>query len=129
MYLFFLSQNIQLLIFCMDDLEYMTILFHFMFIFRYCNNSLLHTFLTFAWHGYDVTLTKVCNLLSSLLLNSILSVSSVNTLFAWLLNLSCDFNMILSFSKKFLQSSNLIVYFITHLFCFFSFLITTKIIY
>ena len=129
MYLFFLSQNIQLLIFCMDDLEYMTILFHCMFIFRYCNNSLLHTFLTFAWHGYDVTLTKVCNLLSSLLLNSILSVSSVNTLFAWLLNLSCDFNMILSFSKKFLQSSNLIVYFITHLFCFFSFLITTKIIY
>ena len=129
MYLFFLSMNIQLLIFCMDDLEYMTILFQFMFIFRYCNNSLLHTFLTFAWHGYDVTLTKVCNLLSSLLLNSILSVSSVNTLFAWLLNLSCDFNMILSFSKKFLQSSNLIVYFITHLFCFFSFLITTKIIY
>ena len=129
MYLFFLSQNIQLLIFCMDDLEYMTILFHFMFILRYCNNSLLHTFLTFAWHGYDVTLTKVCNLLSSLLLNSILSVSSVNTLFAWLLNLSCDFNMILSFSKKFLQSSNLIVYSITHLFCFFSFLITTKIIY
>ena len=115
MRLFFLIQSLQLLIICMDDLEYMAnsdyVLFffrlehhqinHIVFTFRYCSNSVLHTFPTFAPYRYDVILSKVCCLLSSLL-NAVLLNSPVNVLCASLLNLCCDFNMILSSCRQFL---------------------------
>ena len=63
------------------------------------SSSILHTFLTLAPYGYDVILSKACNLSSSLLLNAVLLISSVYALCASLLNLCCDFNMISLFSK------------------------------
>ena len=113
-HLFFLIQNLQLLIFFMDDLEYRPFGIC-CFIFT-CNiikinhfipdtlfsNSVLHTFPAFAPYGYDVILWKVCNRLSSLLLNAILWISSVYTLCNLFLNLCCDFNIISLFSKQFL---------------------------
>ena len=67
--------------------------------FRYCIQQ-LHTFPKFARYGYDVMLSKVCNLLSSLLFCEILSSSSVYTLWALLLNFCCDFDIISLFSKQ-----------------------------
>ena len=46
------------------------------------SNSILHTFPTLAPYIHDVILSKVHNLLSSLLLSTILLISSVYTLFA-----------------------------------------------
>ena len=63
--------------------------------------SVLHTFPTFGY-GYDAVLSKICNLLSSLLLSPILLISSVYTLCNSLLNLCFGFSMILLFSKQFL---------------------------
>ena len=57
------------------------------FIFRYCSNSFLYTFPGFTPYGYDMISSKVCNLLLSLLLSTILLTSSINTLFTLLLNL------------------------------------------
>ena len=68
--------------------------------------------------GYVVILSSVCTLLSSLLLSAILLISSVYTLFAWFLNLWCDFNIISSFNKQFLQSLKFGPRFITHFFAF-----------
>ena len=51
---------------------------NFIFTFRYCSSSVLHTFPTFAPCGYDVILSKVCSFLSSLLY-AILLFFSVNT--------------------------------------------------
>ena len=59
----------------------------------------LHTFIIFAPCGYGLILSKVCNLLSLLLLNAILLISSLYTLRASLLNLCCDFNIVLLFRK------------------------------
>ena len=68
---------------------------HFIFTFRYCSNSVLHTYPTCAPYGYDVIQSKVCNRLSSLLFNAIMLIFSVNTSCNLLLNFCCDFNMIL----------------------------------
>ena len=57
--------------------------------------SLSHTLKAFIPYGYVVTLSNVCNLLSSLLLGAILLTSSVYTSRRSLLNLNCGFNMVL----------------------------------
>ena len=69
---------------------------------QYSSSSVFHTFPTLVPYGYDVIPSKVCNILSSLLLNAILLISSVNTLCTSLLNLCYDFNMISLFCKHFL---------------------------
>ena len=51
------------------------------------NSSVLHTLPTPVPSGYDVILSKVCNLLSSLLLIAILLISSVYTSCLSLVNL------------------------------------------
>ena len=86
------------------------------FKFRYSSTSDSHTFQTLIRYGYDTILSKVCNLLSSLLLSVILLIYSVYTLSALILNIFCDFNMILLFSKQSLQSLSLSIRFITHFF-------------
>ena len=57
--------------------------------------SVLHTFPALDPYGYDVILTKLCNLLSSLLLSTILLTSLAYTSCNSLLNLCCDFSMTL----------------------------------
>ena len=86
----------------MDDLEYRAILdydlFRFIcvinkinhFIFRYYSSSVLHTFPTFLPYGYDTILSKVCNLLSLLLLSAVLLISLVYASCNSLLNLCCN---------------------------------------
>ena len=66
------------------------------------HSSVLHTFPTLGPYGYNVILSKVCNLLSSLLLSATLLISSVYTLCVFLLGLCCGFKMISSFNKQFL---------------------------
>ena len=61
--------------------------------------SLSHTLNAIVPYGYVETLSNVCNLLSSSLLSAILLTSSVYTLWWSLLNLCCDFYMILSLNK------------------------------
>ena len=78
------------------------------------SSSILHTFTIIAPCGYDVILSKVCNLLSSLLLSAILLISSVYTLCASLLSLCCDFDNISLFNKQSLKSLNLSLLFMTH---------------
>ena len=51
------------------------------------STSLLHTLKAFVPYGYVLILSKVCNLLSSLLLSVILLTSSVYTQCVSLLNL------------------------------------------
>ena len=77
------------------------------------NISLLHTLKAFVPYGYVLILSKVCNLLSSLLLSTILLTSSVYSQYPSLLNLCCDFSMIFFLSKQFLQSLTLSIPFIT----------------
>ena len=55
---------------------------------------LLHVFPAFTPYGYDKILIKPCNLLSSLLFNAILLISSVYALLASILNICCDFKII-----------------------------------
>ena len=50
--------------------------------------------------GYVLTLSNVCNLLSSSLLSAILFISFVYTSWWSLLNLCCDFSMILSLNRQ-----------------------------
>ena len=64
--------------------------------------SLLHTLNAFVPYGYVVISSKVCNLLSSLLLSAILLICSVYALCFLLLNVCCDFHMIFLFNKQFL---------------------------
>ena len=52
--------------------------------------SFSHTLKAFVPYGHVVILSKVGNLLSSLLLSAILLICSVYTLYASLLNLRCD---------------------------------------
>ena len=59
--------------------------------------SLLHTLEAFVSYGYVIILSKVCNLLSSLLLSAFLLTSSVYTQCASLLNLCSG---MISFLKK-----------------------------
>ena len=70
------------------------------------SSSVLHTFQTLVPYGYDVISSKICNLLSSLLLSAILLVSSVYKLCASLLKLCCDFNIISFLNKQSLYSIN-----------------------
>ena len=64
--------------------------------------SLLHNLKAFAPYGYGLILSKVCNLLSSLILSAILLTSSVYTQCASLSNLSCTFSMVSFLNKQFL---------------------------
>ena len=64
--------------------------------------SVSHTLKAFGPYEYVVILSKVCNLLSSLLHSAILSISAVYTQCASLLNLFCDFSMISFLNNQFL---------------------------
>ena len=135
MHLFSLIQSLLLLIFCIDDLEYMAAFdyvltyFHlhnrqnwsFIFTYQLCFAS-LPTFPTLIPKGYDVILSKVCNILSSLLLSAVLLISSVCTLCTPFSNLCCDFNIASLFNKPFLKSLNLSLRCITCFFLYFAFL-------
>ena len=104
MHLFFQIQNLLLLVFCMDDLEYIATLNNVLFIFNstiiqinhlyLLSISLSHTLKAFVPYGFVVILSEVCNFLSSLPLSAILLTSSVYTQCASLLNLCHDFSMI-----------------------------------
>ena len=100
----------------MDDVEYIAfwvifVLFSFVLSSKFVDeilfnivfqNSVLHTFPAFVSYGYDVILSNVSILSSSLLFSAILLTLSVNTLYVSLLNLCCDFNMGLLLNKQFL---------------------------
>ena len=103
MHLFFQVQNLLFLIFCMDDMEYMTTLNSALFYFH-LNNHLYLTRISLSHvpYGHAVIMPKVCNLLSSLLLSVILLISSVYSLCASLLNLCCGFSVIPFLNKQFL---------------------------
>ena len=62
--------------------------------------SLLHNLK--APHGYGLILSKVCNLLSLLILSAILLTSSVYTQCASFSNLSFAFSMVSFLNKQFL---------------------------
>ena len=64
-------------------------MFSFIFI---CIISLSRTLKAFLPYGYVVILSKVCDLLSSLLHSAILLIFSVYTLSVSLSNLCCGFN-------------------------------------
>ena len=106
----------------MDDLEYMTTLNCFFFIFisiiikinhlYLLSISLSHTLKAFVPYGHVVILSKVRNILSSLLLSAILSISAGYTQCASLANLCCNFSMTLFLNKQFI-SLNLSILFIT----------------
>ena len=64
------------------------------------NISLSHTLNAFVLHGYVAILSNVGILLSSLLLSATLLTSSVCTLWRSLLNLNCDFIMVLPLNKQ-----------------------------
>ena len=81
--------------------------------------SLLLTLKAFVPYEYVLIPSEICNLLSSLLLSAILLTSSDYTQCPSLLNLCCDFSMILFLSKYFLLSLNLNITFITHFFFLF----------
>ena len=83
--------------------------------------SLLPTLKAFVPYEYVLIPSEIRNLSSSLLLSAILLTSSDYTQCLSLLNLCCDFSMILFVSKYFLLSLNLSITFITHFFCSFSF--------
>ena len=110
MHLFFQIQNLQLLVFCMDDVKYMATLNYFL-PFLHCiiikinhlyllSISLSHTRKTFVPFRYFVILWEVCKILSSWLIRATLLISSVYTQCASLLNLCCNSNMILLFNKQ-----------------------------
>ena len=94
----------------MGDLKYMATLYYVLlyfdflhqishFIFTHFSSSVLHTFTAFTPYGYDIILSKICDLLSSLLLSAILLISLVYTLCDSLLILCCDSDMVSLFSK------------------------------
>ena len=62
--------------------------------------SPLHALNAFVPYEYVMILSDICNFLSSLLLNAILLICSVHTLSQPLLNLCCDFSMVLSLNKQ-----------------------------
>ena len=116
MHLLFPIQNLQLLIFCMDDQEFATnldLVFLSFFqsksikakhnqseLFLCCFVVLLHlisSFLciisSFVPYAYIAIESIDCILISLLALNAILLTYSVNKLYLSLLNLFCDFNI------------------------------------
>ena len=114
MNLFFQIQNLQLLIFCLDDQEFMVNLDYVLFMF-FCNitkvNHFLHCFIILLHLISSFSHTKlllvsyayVSNgsidhiLLSLFALNEFLLTSLVNILCFLLLNLCCSFNINLFF--------------------------------
>ena len=110
MSLFFLIQSLQLLIFCMDDMEFVANLDYFFYV-LFCNiikiNPFLYYFIILLHLISSFLLTRSffvpcayafiesidCILLSLLVLNAILLTSSVNTLCFSLLSLCCYFNI------------------------------------
>ena len=103
----------------MDDLEYMTTLNCFYFIFISIIIKINHLYLLsislshiLKAYGHVVILSKVRNILSSLLLSAILSISAGYTQCASLANLCCNFSMTLFLNKQFI-SLNLSILFIT----------------
>ena len=111
MHLFLLIQNLLLVIFYINDLEYMAALDYALCYFHFYNlktnhlyllsTSVLHAFPTLAPYGYDVFQSNAFRLLSSLLLPAILLISSVYTYCASFLNVCCNFNMISLIHKQF----------------------------
>ena len=126
MHLFFQIQNLQLLMFCMDDqkfsanLNYFSLRFllqhhynnsflHFIVILLHLISSFLHTRFLLVPHAYSSLESIDCFLLSSLIVNAILLTFSINTLCFSLLNHCCDFsinllffiNFFIMFSEKF----------------------------
>ena len=80
---------------------YLNILDIILEIFKYYY-FVLHIFPTLVPYRYDVILSRVCNLLSSLLVSAILLIYSVYTLCASPLNLFFNFSIILFFNKQYL---------------------------
>ena len=104
---FFLFQYLLLLIFYMDGLVYMFCCIFICIILKInhlylLSTSVLHTFPRLAPYRYDVILSKLCNLLSSLLLSVSFLISSIYTLCAWLLNICCEFSIISLFNRQLL---------------------------
>ena len=112
MRLFFQIQSLQLIIFCMDDQEFVANLVFYVFFcsiiivnhFLYCFIILMHlissfwcTITLFVSYAYVSIKTIDCIHLSSLPLNAMLLISSVNALCFLLLNLCYDFNTNLLF--------------------------------
>ena len=132
MHLFFQIQILQLLIFCIDDLEYMTtsnqmLCLVFISIITKVNHlyllgiSLLFTLRAFVPYAYVLLLSNFCNLLSSLLLSAIWLNYSVYTQCGSLLNLCCKFSMVSFLNRQYVWELNLSILFL-HIFCSFSFL-------
>ena len=114
MNLFFQIQSLQLLVFCMDDQEFVTNLDYFFYVF-FCNiikvnhfsyrfTTLLHLVSSFPLtrsllvpYAYASIESNDCFHLSSFELNAVLLISSVKTLCLSLLNLCCVFNIDLLF--------------------------------
>ena len=112
---FFRIQNLQLLIVCIDDLEFVANLDYVLLCFL-CNiikvNHCLYRFIILLHLNSYFSLTRSllvanayvsiksidCILLTSFELKAILSISSVKTLCFSLLNLCCVFNIDLLFS-------------------------------
>ena len=122
MNLFFQIQNLQPLIFCMDDQELQPIsimlfyvffgnivkvnhLLYYFIILANLISTFLHTRSLLVPSAYASTGSVGCILLSSLALNAVLLPSSVNTLCFSLLNLCCDFNISLLFFINYLRFS------------------------
>ena len=108
MHLFFQVQSLQLLIFCMDDQEFLPIWCFFMssleiesklniFLLLHLISSFLHGKSLFILCAYVSTKSNDCIFLSSFELNAILLISSVKALCFSLLNLCCVFNVSLLF--------------------------------
>ena len=89
LHLFFQTLSLLLLVFCMDDLEYMAPLNYVVFCFHSRNHqkfikiyillsiSLSHNLKAFIPYRYVVILSDLCNLLSSLLLCAVLLICSL----------------------------------------------------
>ena len=115
MNLFFLIQSLRLLMFCIDDQEFVGNLFFYVFFYKiikvnhflYCFIILLHLISSFLLtrsllvpYAYVSIEYIDCILLSSSELNAMLLIFSVKTLCVSLLNLCCFFNIDLLFLWK-----------------------------
>ena len=132
MNLFFLIQSFQLLIFCINDHEFLTNLIMFFCFFFYNNIKVNHVLFRFIIllhliSSWSLTISLLvpyayisiewidCILLSSFELRAILLISSVRTLYRSLLNHCCIFNIDLLFFINSLWSSSVL----SMLICFF----------
>ena len=102
MLLFFLSRSPELLIFNMDDQEFLAILdyvllclllqYNLCWTFLYCH--IILACLIFSFFGYVFIKSINCILLSSFELKAILLITSVKSLCPSVINLCCSFNII-----------------------------------